>query len=1145
MLGVYGVWVWCGFVYIFDNNRQRRCVMIKYIKTLAFVLIAVMLSSPSSAKVIKVDDADNNNVGSGGGLLSGKVTTCAQLGAGYYSTRPKGNICTKVSKLKSGGVCYSECKCDPAKYPIAGSTLSDKIVGAGDVCKDSEGTKYAGYDCAGDLLTTEQAAEYSKYFNIEATGAKIAPMRKQGESISNVVCYDSSKFTCKSEYKEFVPVDKNEPLRASDDSNVIGGKSSNVTGTIVSNDEPIEYKVADNKKGRRCVIGVKRLTGDAFEVTPANNRCGVVTTKTAKFFDKQYSFFSGCKTEGDCGAVTETCILEANDAIKVYDEATNKFSSKNCKYASGCKTGLDGDVLCDKLRSLSPSNLVPTPRGTSCMSVTCGGGYQVFAKGTDKLIGINSNGKIDKSVEFKAEQIQLTEAYKEFNDLCEGEDCNSMEITAVKSSGTDVDPDLNTNNGANVICTGKACREVLAYAKMNYDVDLEKQAVAGGDDEMEIRKSGTSNLICQGPKCQKLREFGLVKFVANSIDIAQMNLKARASDIRIDKNLLTVESKYIDPTLVTEVDFEEDTGEQPTATRNNNSGAKVTDFTGDIVSRPMFSAEDVAATYTKEMHLTSLDAEGNFGYLICRKPACPENSTYIESREVCQCTKGYLAVNNTCKEGVEYCASRNMEYLGDIGNCSPCAKGLEFDQETKKCTTDSPNLVCKVGDFYNLESNSCGTTPTDYLVIGNTADGLKVAYIAPKSAEIYTYDGFVMGTSSCQLNGGMVPTVAELEYILKKEINGSRVSNIVLKPEAAGVGADIHFAASDGNHCVDESILGASEYSCSYKSQYSLICTQKVTIANRADVIKSSCPVNNSVYDSKTNTCVPCASGNIFDPATKVCTNGKVYCSLSNKRFDASSKQCVACGHQEMLTAAYTCERGFDYCGTQYKMFNETAKRCEQCPAGSVYHDLACVANGQSYCTADGMEYNSEARICEPCASGKMFSHEEKACVRGNDYCADRGKLYDDGKKQCVACPKTGQIIGPNYTCICPSGSVLLGNVCETGGTGSEICASANMIYNDSERACEQCPDGSAYHDLSCVANGQSFCTADGMEYNSEARICEPCASGKMFSPEEKACVRGNDYCADRGKIFDTSKKQCVACPAGQHVGPNYTCVAG
>ena len=315
--------------------------MIKYIKTLAFVIIAVMLASPSSAKVMKVDDADNNKVG-GSGLLSGKVKTCAQ--AGMLTQRPKGNICG-VKKLATGAVCYTDCKCSPEKFPISDLVikgLNGKIVAAGERCvsESDKSVWHSAYSCGDDLITAKRAKDYEKYFNIDTIGAKISA--KYGETSDGTVgkelaCYDPSKFTCKAEFKEFTSTNASAVKMSG---LVIGGKqSSSVLTSVQSGDEPIEYKVAKSPSGKMCVVGVEKILKGAFEVTPTDNRCGVVTTKTAKFFDKKYSFFSGCKTSGDCGAVTADCVLEAKELVTVYDEGTNKTSTKECKY--------DKNYLCD------------------------------------------------------------------------------------------------------------------------------------------------------------------------------------------------------------------------------------------------------------------------------------------------------------------------------------------------------------------------------------------------------------------------------------------------------------------------------------------------------------------------------------------------------------------------------------------------------------------------------------------------------------------------------------------------------------------------------------------------------------------------------------------------------------------------------
>ncbi len=705
--------------------------MTKYIKTLAFLLIAVMLTSPSSAKVIKVDYSDGNMVGKSG-LLSAKIQTCSA--AGFLSQRPKGNKCS-VTKLSGGAVCYKDCSCDKDKYPLSEEELKGldgKIVVSGESCKDKDGLWFTNYSCGQDLINSTQAEKYKQYFDVDSSGAKTTA-NVGGKSLT---CYDPSKFTCKSTLKEFT---SSKPAAIA--SKGIGG--AGVLTSVRSPDEPIEYTVADNGAGKLCVVGVKALLDGAFDKTPTNNRCGEVTTKTAKFFDKDYSFFSGCKTSGDCGAVSDTCVAEAEEQVKIFNTANNTATIKTCKYASGCKTGLVGDSICDRMKKI-PEGVVATVSGKECMTITCGAGYEEFARGSDKLRAINTAGKIDESIEFEAEKLHETAAYKEISGLCEGSECNTMNITVVKSTDTNVDPDLNTNNGADIICSGLGCRDVLAYAKANFTLEA-KEATIASDAEIAVEKSDTSNLICKGSQCQKLFDFGFAKYVANSIDVAQTTLQTRANDARIDKSLLTVESKYIDPTLITKIDdkglAEKETTATPTSTEGTDTnvsyntgkfgGQYATEYNGsieaglvtDYVAQKIEPSVNVAATYKKQMHLTGVNKDGEFGYLVCRKPMCPANSTYDASQEACVCQSGYLATDNICEEGKTYCHSKAMVYDELLGNCSRCLIGTFLDKETNTCKSmcgegqEFDNIsrkcksICKVTEIYDATTKTCTDGP--------------------------------------------------------------------------------------------------------------------------------------------------------------------------------------------------------------------------------------------------------------------------------------------------------------------------------------------------------------------------------------------------------------------------------------------------
>ena len=256
----------------------------KCLKTMFYVVIAISFASPLQAKVIHLHDMQNTKFMSSGsfgkGITDGSVKYC-DPGQKQYNTRPEGKMC-ETTTLKGGTKCLVNCVCRPDIYPYSAEECQGegfKELSGNKTCTNDtdKKTKYSACGCADNFINIKGVEEYRRYFDVEDGRKVIGPDDK-------LTCFDPSKFTCKAGYKS---VSASE-IKSQNFS------SGSITGTITMKNEPVIYNAA--KVGDKiCVIGWKGFKEGVMTAKPSTE-CAEYETKTTKYFDKTYYYYTGCKT---------------------------------------------------------------------------------------------------------------------------------------------------------------------------------------------------------------------------------------------------------------------------------------------------------------------------------------------------------------------------------------------------------------------------------------------------------------------------------------------------------------------------------------------------------------------------------------------------------------------------------------------------------------------------------------------------------------------------------------------------------------------------------------------------------------------------------------------------------------------------------
>lgn len=320
--------------------------MTKYLKIVACTAVVMAFASPASAKVINLYDLRNflypGSTCMGKGCKGTGVYECNAQDF-TYSAKPAGMDCD-LNTFDGGTKCYSNCRCSESQFPFTSDCGGTNFVAPtadSAKCTDRTGTYYASCSCASGMLESI-SGDYLTYFNTDEASATLS-----SRSSKTLTCYDRSKFTCKSAYRELPrsEVDAVDEITVTD-------------AVVQSLVEPVNYSVATNlpivanqgsSRLKMCVKGVAGLSDVVMASAPTATKCAEYTSAAAKHYpSKVYYYYTGnCNSTGLCRTTTQDCVNYSSETFDTYNISTNTTGNGSCRFITGCQTtGWNGSHFC-------------------------------------------------------------------------------------------------------------------------------------------------------------------------------------------------------------------------------------------------------------------------------------------------------------------------------------------------------------------------------------------------------------------------------------------------------------------------------------------------------------------------------------------------------------------------------------------------------------------------------------------------------------------------------------------------------------------------------------------------------------------------------------------------------------------------------
>jgi len=331
------------------------------------------------------------------------------------------------------------------------------------------------------------------------------------------------------------------------------------------------------------------------------------------------------------------------------------------------------------------------------------------------------------------------------------------------------------------------------------------------------------------------------------------------------------------------------------------------------------------------------------------------------------------------------------------------------------------------------------------------------------------------------------------------------------------------------------------------------LCPLDVTDCVISMPTPTTCP-SNATYDASVNKCVmpPVCSVGTFDKTTNMCVSKFLGTCPSGASIDPSTGDCVAtpsCSSGSYNVALQKCvSTSVPVCppGTA---LNGTTNRCEAVPA--------CPPGGAYSSTNEMCLYSPNSNLPPVCPSGSVLDPSTGECKTASYYggiCPDNAgvsvmRSVPTCELATSTCPSgasynsnTGMCDYPNQTPICPSGTSLDFDLCDTNVSYD--------TYGD-----ETCPSGLSVQYISpyssSVNAGMDMCVAPNPPYPgcpSGWTSQTVYGSGGWFGWQTVTgvtCVRAPDYpLCPNGMTYSAEYRACtvtVTCPPGSQLNPNAT----
>ncbi len=149
----------------------------------------------------------------------------------------------------------------------------------------------------------------------------------------------------------------------------------------------------------------------------------------------------------------------------------------------------------------------------------------------------------------------------------------------------------------------------------------------------------------------------------------------------------------------------------------------------------------------------------------------------------------------------------------------------------------------------------------------------------------------------------------------------------------------------------------------------------------------TSCNINGGVYNSSTNSCMTCPTGDTYQSGPNNCLTQ----SCTSGTYNSTTGQCESCPTGDTYQSSpnncltKTCSTG---------TYNSTTGQCEACPTGDTYQSSPNNCLTQTCATGT---YNSSANKCETCATG-TYNPANNKC----EICSTSGYTWNSTTGLCT-----------------------------------------------------------------------------------------------------------------------------------------------
>lgn len=883
----------------------------------------------------------STNLGGGmGGGTEGGAYKCNAAYGEYYS-KPAGMSCEheKVNGTWCYTGCACSANLFPFSAKTCTEPNFVAPTAASDRCTDSTGTYYASCACgAGLTLGLDLSSYNTAKAHMDLPTAVIVENRNK--PMASVLCYNLRNATCKSSNAKEVSLEDIKDVTINQDGHVrLISKAEPITYNAASFAQ--EKDLIMNGTYKLCSFSVAQYSQDVqVTESNMTKDCAEYESKQLKYDPAggYYYYYTGnCKDSGLCTTSSHDCALYTTQTFKSYT-ADGKQGNGSCKKITGCKTGWDDadGYFCSSYES--GSVVVPTGIAHNtlhsedadhddCIKVTgCSINYAplAFREGT------YGNEVDDVTRGYNANNIVSFVSHQDPNDntfgmvVCEktvpctvGTYYNEQTkaCTTSKEGGRKYFVTGTTSGGK---CTVMGIPNTYGKGNIAYTVDWTN----GGSSSPSTTASAA--LESAQERCNQLAGRYEFKYgIASYADYIHW-MKTENSNLWYDENesspaptIITDDGLGIDAYQGYVAYLRPDTAPGDVGGENFQYYCKMTVDCGSTANSSV--PTDIVAPgkwYDSNEKVVKTDGSGDFfivnsrigdvsfdavsidGYSKYTTSKAGVTDARNEAKGICSANGGTLVSSDELSLIMTDSAG-NLTEGGDDGSTvtmdgcyshtDKCGATARYNVVCKYTMTTgqgkpfagSANIYCKVGQFYNPSNNSCGTTETDWIVASNGTKGLRLAYVA---GGFVTPSQYTANVSSAQTYGFDACENNEFDGLLTTSEMESLGLNVIdrftIKLDKAGMtmgNSDSRLLVSDGQKCIDGTILGADSYYCP-SGYYSVMCSTTLT---EGETISSS--IKNPLS---------CSQNMYLNPSTKYCSAMN---NLSNNMYLVISKSGSTC----------------------------------------------------------------------------------------------------------------------------------------------------------------------------------------------------------------------------------------------------------